>query len=297
MSLSGYGEHIMHLQNMCYGVLFPARGMYFGSDGFWLSQCQGNVLVYRQKVKWTDHGSADRIKEFFCDFNKDWQDISELYDAFDVKVADPLIFESSTTAFLGAGAYGRVIRVFPSVQTRPRNVDLFALKVSKYENAAYIESEHYMLLKHKVLCGCEWLVHPMCEKIKTTKKETLCGYIMQPVGERCVCSEDINKKTLPLIVHALYALHSHKDPIIHGDPRLQNLIMKSNESFFWIDVLPGKSATEHNFFNDLLTMLVSMFSLEKIKSSEEVQSKMHSYSKDCNEISLNELVVALIPLI
>jgi hypothetical protein len=47
MSNEGYGEHIMHLQHLNFKNHVPVRGMYFGRNGFWLNECQGNELTQR----------------------------------------------------------------------------------------------------------------------------------------------------------------------------------------------------------------------------------------------------------
>ena len=188
---------------------------------------------------------------------------------------------------------GRVIRVVPNLNDEvadlkaSRKRDLIALKVSKYENVAYLEAEHRMLKKHRDLCQCSLLVSPLCENIECSENFKLCGYIMQPVCERCVNRYDINKNTLKKILNALYKLHTHKPKIIHGDPRLQNLIINGSD-YFWIDVLPSVVVKQYNIYRDTQTLVKSILS-GRLIDIDTFKDAMRIYSTDVSENNLNKL--------
>lgn len=79
------------------------RGIYCGRFEFWLSTCQGDELLERIRCSWTDGGSKKLIRDHFCGFNCDWYNVDNLCDNLGFQIANPLLFPSLTTAFLGAG--------------------------------------------------------------------------------------------------------------------------------------------------------------------------------------------------
>jgi hypothetical protein len=110
MTLDGYGEHLIHLEHVAI-AREPVRGVYFGKRGFLLSIMQGKVLVERNKVKWTDAGSKEYLRAFVLSSNQDWFGVNSLCSQLKVKILDCSKCNCLDTAFLGAGATGRVVAV------------------------------------------------------------------------------------------------------------------------------------------------------------------------------------------
>ena len=105
-------------------------------------------------------------------------------------------------------------------------------------NLARLRHEFSALSAHRDSCNCEWLVRPISEL--TLSESGALGYMMSPVGSGCVQRSELTKAgpLLRRVVGALHALHSHSPVIVHGDPRLPNLIHQEPPStqLFWVDL-------------------------------------------------------------
>ena len=134
------------------------------------------------------------MKNFFCSDTtvNESQNIMQLCTSLKCRIADPFSFnfddDVTETAFLGAGTFGRVFRVIPdtidsSVQVKGID-DLQAMKVCRMEHVQIIEKEHSILFKHAESCKCDLLVRPVSNLIIVRSDLNLCGYVMQPVGDR-----------------------------------------------------------------------------------------------------------------
>jgi hypothetical protein len=96
------GDLVMHLSNLS----SHCKGMLMTINDFYLVSWEDSHVVKCVTGKWTDHGSKDLIVEFFPPMK--W-DITSFLAGIGVAVDEPQTEHDS--AFLGAGAYGRVIRV------------------------------------------------------------------------------------------------------------------------------------------------------------------------------------------
>jgi hypothetical protein len=155
--------------------------------------------------------------------------VDEICTTLELKLCLPV--KNGDSAFLGAGTYGRVVRAIFDGEP-------CALKVALPENSNTLIREHKELKRHSAECGCKLLVKPSDNCC--TLASGLTGYFMTPVGSECVKSEGLTTNMLKRVVWALYDLHTHKPLIIHGDPRLANIVVVKDdplgESLVWIDV-------------------------------------------------------------
>ncbi len=288
-SMKGYGEHIIHLQHMKYASHMPVRGMYFGKLQCWLSICCGNELIYREVLNWTDGGSAGRLKAFFQ--HSLWDKVDEVAKILNYKIFNPFQNNTLTSAFLGKGGTGRVYAVvkndvdLPSVRQR----DLYAMKVVNSQcDLMGICAEFLRIRDHQVHCGCDLIVKICCNKC--VEYGSLCGYVMGPVG--ISVNRSMLKRGIGDILNALYRLHAHSPPIIHGDPRLANLLLISSDpvKFCWIDLF-------HTVFGEVLTdlkakdmrnLVRSIFGSDDLPS--EIVGAIDQYGQTCNEESLQALI-------
>ena len=90
------------------------------------------------------------------------------------------------------------------------------------------------------------------------------------------------KPSLKEVLMALYALHSHSpDPILHGDPRLPNLII-TGKGLTWIDLLHCElinwpiSASE--FSIDMNILITSIFPSLNTRDDQHLCEMIESYS-------------------
>jgi hypothetical protein len=292
LSKRGYGEHLEHLQRLSGKCKGPAYGMYFGVEGFSLSICAERFLVERIYAKWTDKGSKDLVRDFFCNHKCGWYGVLNLASELGVQIVDPLKFASADTAFLGAGGTGRVIRVVKDDKLfgNSRIRDVIALKVAQAESGHLLESEFNFMKKHRDSCECNLLAIPIGDSI--TQSASLCGYLMKTVGESHV-SRNVAMKTtqnLNLVISALYSLHIHNPVIIHGDARINNLIV-CGTNYIWIDFMVSESSihdcVEISKANDMATLISSILGHGKCSS---VMLLVVEYSKNTNLDAINALV-------
>ena len=225
---SALGELIIHCQYLSHaiGPGTVVRGMLFDREKFWLIECQGLELIFRKVGFWVLPGSRAHIFGHF--YKLKWHALEEVCRGLGAVVVDPQSSEHST-ALLGIGGFGRVVRV-------TKDGASMALKVSDASNHKRLSIEHDKLLTHGNNCGCACVVRAMSEVVSVGG---LCGFLLAPIGQRCVSREMVLKSELPVlsVLTSLLQLHEHKPPIIHGDPRLANLIIGADaKGLFWIDL-------------------------------------------------------------
>ena len=251
--------------------------MYCGKDGFWLIKCQGMELIERIKFNWIDLGSAKALKDFFYQNISNWSEISIICQKLNVKIADPLYCYESigiTTAFLGDGGTGRVVSVIDNdlLYNNIKKENLMALKCVKMENDTILITEYNFFKKHQSICNCNLIVHTV-NNTSIERSDNLIGYLMTPVGLYHV-KRNFAQNNIQLILKQLYLLHIHsKYPIIHHDPRLENLMVLNdnkninNINFFWIDLMTislfsySNEMLQYGFKDDMIILITSIFPL------------------------------------
>lgn len=219
-----------------------------------------------------------------------------------MKVADPLFIETLNTAFLGEGGMGRVIAVVSdyhdhrtsssnSLNTLDSNA-LMALKITQEENGNQLATEFGRLKHHKDTCGCNLIVHPIDDSFRSIEANDipgLHGFMMNTIGEGHVSKIEA-KEMLYEIFYALYKLHTHDPPIIHGDARLPNLI-KYNGQLMWIDLYFTSAFSEQGKLFDMKTLVDSID--ENYLNDPSVLNCIIEYSKAPSESNLIQIVSKL----
>ena len=84
------------------------------------------------------------------------------------------------------------------------------------------------------------------------------------------------------ILTALLRLHIHSPSIIHGDPRLANLIIGIDDSLFWIDLMRSQVGLIADdlfvhFQFDMMTLLESISDSLVHPFSEQLRAAIDSY--------------------
>lgn len=251
LTVSAYGELLIHLQlqgdNIKDGK--ARRGMLFAREGFWLAEVQDHRLIRRWKGNWTTKGSCEFLKRYFKPLP--WGFIGGVAASTGHQLLDPDVVGTLTTAYLGAGAFGRVFAVHPAdaVPCMVRREHLRAMKVTHgTAGLVRLAREYQCLSAHADVCDCSLLARPVGDSAVRTYGQ-LHGFVMVPVGQRHVKLADLRFPRTGLneclkVFNALRALHTHNPPICHGDARLANLMYRdrANGELFWIDLVEGVRA-------------------------------------------------------
>jgi hypothetical protein len=243
-----FGELILYLQKQG-GDRRHTRGMLFNQTDFWLVEVKGHIVTQRIMGKWVQGGVKQLIRKFMH-FNlvDTWcTPMAEICTNLEVRVMDPHVDNIAVAAFLGEGAFGRVFRVLSAnVGARPRLKDLLALKVVdtsvKHEP---LQLEFDRLRTHHDTCSnCTLLVRPVST---LSVSGSLAAYAMAPVGS--ALTRDVLRKPggpgVDDVVRALQNLHVHAGGIVHGDPRLANLILVGQD-LMWIDLVGSIIDVSHD---------------------------------------------------
>ena len=257
-------------------------------------------------MKWTDAGSKEYLRAFVLSSNQDWFGVNSLCSQLKVKIVDCSKCNCLDTAFLGAGATGRVVAVdredFHS--NTAGNGTLLALKICQFQHASTLEGEFSFLRDHSDRCGCDHLVKVVGNSITTTEKSpefpVLCGFLMETVGTQIGPMKFTELSSVAAVFFSLLKLHSHVPPIIHGDARLSNLI-KKDEKLIWINVMVRRFGA-HSVKHDMQTLISSMKEalnvevvnwIDKYVDYITVSSQNHSATATEGEVSAEFIIVEL----
>ena len=217
--LCGYHECV---PGVCFGMLFNATD-------FWLYKSNAGIPIRLLKGQWTARGSADSIRDFLtCSEPPLVNLLRRLLRCLHVV---PVRFDGRS--HLGSGGYGHVFAVGDSAapQAPPQ-----ALKVVLTSDHAHVAVE-FERLEDAARAGA-----PVVPPVKGSmcwfsdgEQPSGGGYLLARVGVRFAVT---TKQRCCAAFDALAALH--KLGIIHGDPRLPNLLLVDG-SACWVDLFSSAS--------------------------------------------------------
>ena len=296
-----FGELCIHLEHLGFKQQSPTRGMLFSRTEFWLLEQQKAIPLRFMKGLWTTNGSVAAIRMFFAKTLQHSNSINNLCAKLNVCAIDPLLGEDYDSGFLGQGAFGRVIQVMRDSDGGQK--EFFALKFVKATHSSSIQfrKEHQRLRYHTESCRCNKIV-----RLSSVFEETtdLCGFLVQPVG-CATCNREMifetRKLSLMEVVQALAELHCHKpNPIIHGDPRLPNLIIH-DKSLIWIDLSMNfddihTAIPAFLFAGDMYILIESLFPQTKRHVDPRIDELVNVYSQNLDSDSIAKLVEYLTEL-
>ena len=252
------GECIMHMQLLTHKQTDASqvtRGSIFGKKFLELLEVNQNVLTRMETVDWTSGGSVKCIQDFIGQRASPWYAAPQLLLAHTTStfvIADPHKIPNLLCSFLGAGALGRVVLLATTDPAYPQRQQLsnYVLKMCLLADSVKLSSERHRLKKHAEQCECSCMARPCSELLLA---EGLCGYILSPAGLSQVTRLQLKQegKTIFLKVgQALHRLHDHNPSIIHGDPRIHNLINARGEQgqtdLFWVDLADSPGTLSDN---------------------------------------------------
>ena len=231
-----FGELVM------YHRLIPGecRGMLFNERGFWLFSSYAAQPVALVKSYWTTPGSANRVRHFMGHAPPPPPPflplLRHLLTDLGLRPANATLGEAGT-AFLGAGASGRVFAVLRSTPVTEGGVRM-ALKVVPAGAGAGDWSDSLLNL------GAEFeaLVDAASRGAPVVAPVPGSLVLAPPLGggfllSRCGAAFDAGSQSACFAAFAsLAALHDRG--VVHGDARLANLVLVDGQPA-WIDLTAG----------------------------------------------------------
>jgi len=205
------------------------HGMLFSDLEFWLyKSCDGAPMSLVKCPSWTVPGSADLIRRFFAGVRE------PLLATVLRRLMSALGVRAHSSAFLGSGASGSVFAVRSAAGDGP----LLALKVVCTTDSTSVTRE-FLALASAATAGAA-VLPPVADSL------TLCtggaGYLLSAVGRQYEVS---SRARCAAAFRALATLHERG--IIHGDPRLPNLLLLADEAggerAVWIDLYSATDLT------------------------------------------------------
>jgi len=203
--------------------------MLFSDLEFWLyKSCDGAPMSLVKCPSWTVPGSADLIRRFFAGVRE------PLLVTVLRRLMSALGVRAHSSAFLGSGASGSVFAVRSAAGDGP----LLALKVVCTTDSTSVTRE-FLALASAATAGAA-VLPPVADSL------TLCtggaGYLLSAVGRQYAVS---SRARCAAAFRALATLHERG--IIHGDPRLPNLLLLADEAggerAVWIDLYSATDLT------------------------------------------------------
>jgi tRNA A-37 threonylcarbamoyl transferase component Bud32 len=204
------------------------RGLVLGKYYFWLLELN-SITRWPASVSWgswTDGGSAAALRSFFPPLP--WHvAVDEACHTLGVL----------PVTFLGEGAMARVFSANDHGQ--PVAVKVVALKTLLDSNeqgriAAQLERDFNLL---QSLQGQNLPVVKVVSEFYRT--ENCACFAMTPVGTRTVNADDLKNDGIYKACAVLHDLHTNS--VVHGDPRLDNLLKLSNGRVIWTDLAQGST--------------------------------------------------------
>lgn len=161
----------------------------------------------------------------FLQFNNPWLEATNrLCHALNVTIVDYTNTENDQSAWLGTGANGRVFRLTNGQ----------VIKVVLGARSNEVEEEYLMMLKCCQSADMKSLVCPVVEGSYRIGEigQTLYAayYLLAQEGQRV--PHPVSNENMANLAEILYRLHSQN--LIHGDPRIQSVLVVEG-SLRWID--------------------------------------------------------------
>jgi len=237
------------------------HGVLFNATHFMLTKAVSGRIFHVTKGRWTQGGTRQLLQKHFADALNNPPLIVEVLGKLLAKL-NLITMRRDNSAFLGAGAFGRVflvrepegsVRALKVVATESTSISLVddfnALDLAATLDAPVVNVVQDSLRMHDKFCG---------------------GYAMKHVGTPF---KTLTKDVLLRIFSSLLALH--KAGILHGDARLPNVV-NVDDSPRWVDLV--NSHFSHQSFPaharaDMRTLAASVLGL---KSLDDLPTPLYS---------------------
>jgi hypothetical protein len=239
INMTAFGATCMYLQiagedHLDYdGVPVRLRGILFDVHEFWMIKSCGSAIVNVVKCRWTQQGSKKCLLEFLnvCD---PWLEAgSALCEQLGVQIKDfsDSDHEEKPSAFLGAGAYGRIFKLATGG----------VMKVVVGRGSELLEREYAFMLEYQSRTDTRPFIFPLVvDSFRSGEvyNFSYAGYLLAEEGKKIALPLTTTLKDM--LVVSLYGLHSRN--VIHGDPHIDNALLLG-DSLKWIDFRDSVSVT------------------------------------------------------
>jgi hypothetical protein len=237
ITMEAFGEKCKYLQiagEDCVdhnGVALQLRGVLFDVEEFWMIKSSGNTIVSLVKCKWSENGSRNRLVSFLRVVDPWLEATTAMCEQLGVAIEDYSYIKSplKRCALLGTGANGRVFKL--------NNQQVIKIVVG--EKSDKVEQEYKLMLSHLGNEVVAFHVFPLLEgsyRDGSIRDVKYAGYLLTSEGEHITLPVD----SRDAVAVALFTLH--KSNVIHGDPRIANLL-KLDGDLKWIDFRESQTVT------------------------------------------------------
>ncbi|KAI9328059.1 hypothetical protein BDR26DRAFT_63827 [Obelidium mucronatum] len=283
-------RYLQYLNENAFAILFD-------KSRCWLIRSREKHIIRSiEEVSWSAGGSKKKFVDFVrAGTMNPWGNvILAACKHFNVQLVD-------TDAFLGAGATGRVFKVYQA-GTNGNPGEFFALKVvldTEFTSIYYAFHE----CKHLKAANETNVVVSVVGDCKAFEGETGAAYIMSPVGVP-IHREDLTQDFVVWIVQVLFALHD--GGFQHGDARLANLIQVPDrernhhqhqyrkKKLIWIDVADSRLIGEYSWAMDATSLSRSILNVyQGGELPENINKLIEEYAMNKNEAACLELADGL----
>lgn len=229
IDMQAFGEKCKYLQiagEDCVdhnGVALKLKGVLFDKDQFWMIKSSGNTITEVETCKWSQCGSKELLIEFLRGSNPWLEAANALCEELGVSIMDYSNSEEDLCAWLGTGANGRVF------QLRGGRV----IKIVLGRKSDEVEKEYLLMLKHYKWEAITSLVFPVVEDSYRSGEiggVRYAGYLLAQEGQKI--TRPVSGELKRDLAVSLCGLHSHD--VIHGDPRIEN-VLNLEGTLKWID--------------------------------------------------------------
>ena len=229
IDMQAFGEKCKYLQiagEDCVdhnGVALKLRGVLFDKDQFWMIKSSGNTITDVEICQWSQSGSKQLLIGFLQGSNPWLEAANALCEELGVTIVDYSSSEQDLSAWLGTGANGRVFRL--------NGGQVIKIVVGRKSNE--VEKEYLLMLQYHKWEAITSLVFPVVEgsyHCGVMRGVQYAGYLLAQEGQQIPLPVTNNLKKE--LAASLCGLHSHD--VIHGDPRIENVLVLDG-AVRWID--------------------------------------------------------------
>ena len=212
------------------------HGLLYDKKGFALQQVAGQQGQEKalQKI-WYGRWHSKGVQKLFPDQFRD--------EPFEEQLLGKCLASSKTQmlGFLGKGGNGRVFAV-------KRGRQKMALKILKSKSGAELE----VGALQKAYAAKLPVVEPLGDAVHVVGNGAY--FLMRPVGQQV--TKDFAQQNVRRILNTLHNLHEASH--LHGDARIQNMIISPKNQLLWVDFFQTRGSFENSKIEDIKTLCKSV---------------------------------------